>query len=73
MECVWCLLLMGHLRDQNRKRLQLSWCGQRLITVDNTTNPKRPAEDIAPWMLISLAIYLKTITQLVLSQILCNE
>ena len=44
MECVWCLLLMGHLRDKNRNRLQLSGCGQRLITVDNTTNPKRPAD-----------------------------
>ena len=44
MECVWCLLLMGHLQDQNRNRLQLSECGQRLITGDDTTNPKRPAE-----------------------------
>ena len=42
MECVWCLLLMGHLQDQNRNMLQLSGCGQRLITVD--TSPKRPAE-----------------------------
>ena len=44
MECVWCLLLMGHLQDQNRNRLQLSGSGQRLITVDYTTSPKRPAE-----------------------------
>ena len=44
MECVWCLLLMGHLQDQISNRLQLSACGKRLITVDNTTSPKRPAE-----------------------------
>ena len=44
MECVWCLLLMGHLQDQNRNRLQLSGCGQRLITVDGTTSPRRPVE-----------------------------
>ena len=47
MECVWCLLLMVHLQDQNRNRLQLLGCGQRLITVDNTTSPKRPSEDSA--------------------------
>ena len=41
---VWCLLLMGPLQDQHKKRLKLSGCGQRLITVDNTTSPKRPAE-----------------------------
>ena len=36
---------MGHLQDQNRNRLQLSGCGQRLmITVDHTTSPKRHAE-----------------------------
>ena len=44
MECVWCLLLMGYLQDQNKNRLQLSGCGQRLITVDDTTSPKRHAE-----------------------------
>ena len=44
MECVWCLLLMGHLQDQNRNRLQLSGCGQRLITVDGKTSPRRPVE-----------------------------
>ena len=44
MECVWCLLLMGHLQDQNRNRLQLSGCGQRLITVDGTTSPMTPVE-----------------------------
>ena len=44
MECVWCLLLIGHLQDQYRNRLQLSGCGQRLITVDDTTSRKRPAE-----------------------------
>ena len=44
MECVWCLLLMGHLQDQNRNRLQVSGCVQRLITVDGTTSPRRPVE-----------------------------
>ena len=43
MECVWCLLLMGYLQDQNRNRLKLSGCGQRL-TVDDTTSPKIHAE-----------------------------
>ena len=44
MECVWCLLPRGHLQDQNKNRLQLSGCGQRLITGDDTTSPKRHAE-----------------------------
>ena len=43
MECVWCLLLMGHLQGQNRNMLQLSGCGQRLTTVDDTASPRRPA------------------------------
>ncbi len=35
---------MGHLQDQHSNRLQLSECGQRLITVDYTTSPNRHAE-----------------------------
>ena len=44
MECVWCLLVMGRLQDQNRNILQLSGCGQRLTTVDDTTSYRRPVE-----------------------------
>ena len=44
MECVWCLLVMGHLQDQNWNRLQLSGCGQRLFTVNDTSSTGRPAE-----------------------------
>ena len=72
MECVWCLLLMGHLQYQNRNQLQLSGCGQRLTTVDDTASPRRPAE-ASTLDANEGVIYLKMITQLVLSQILCNE
>ena len=32
-------VIMGHLQDQNRNRLQPSGCGHGLITVDETENP----------------------------------
>ena len=35
---------MGHLQYQNRNRLQLSECGQRLTTVDDPASPRKPAE-----------------------------
>ena len=47
MDCVWYLLLMGNLQDQNRNRLQLSGVGRecrRLTTVDDTASPRRPTE-----------------------------
>ena len=44
MECVWCLLLMGHLQDQNRSRLLLLGCRQRLTTVDDTASPSMPTQ-----------------------------
>ena len=59
MECGWCILLMGHLQDQNRNMLQLSGCGQRLTTVVTQQAPgglQRPAH----WMLLTLDIHLKT-------------
>ena len=34
----------GTLQYRNRNRLQLSGCGQILVTVDNTASPKRLAE-----------------------------
>ena len=44
MECVSCLLLVGHLQDQNRNRFPQSGGGQRLTNVDDTPSPRRPAE-----------------------------
>ena len=44
MECVWCLLLMGHLQGQHRNRFQQSGGGQRLTTIDDTASPRRPEE-----------------------------
>ena len=57
MEYVWCLL--GHLQYQNRNRLQMSACGQRLTTLQLMIQQAPGGlQSLAHWMLMSLAIYL---------------
>ena len=59
MECVWCLLLMGHLQYQNRNRLQLLGRDCLLLRTHQTLGgTQRPTH----WMLMSQAICLKMIT-----------
>ena len=63
MEYVWCLL--WHLQDQHRNRLQMSACacqhvhGQRQTTLLLMTQQAPGGlQNLAHWMLMSLAIYL---------------
>ena len=69
--CLVTILLMRHLQDQIRNRMQPLECGKRLTTVDDTASPMKPAE-ASTWDANEWVIYLMIMTQPVLSQIFLN-